>query len=210
RSPLSLHDALPILDRRLRLDRDRNMPRSVRAPPSLRQRAERNLALARERRNRDTAAVRVVNRAMHVPVHQNLNSLEIPGERRTSPKHALPRRMDQTRISLSIQTSRGRGDRATHRTRRISAVRLLPQRDRQIPVRVINRHPMIVQRRIRELRHRLQMAEAATIVRELPCETAQVRGVRGGHYRAPYTFTTVKAAVDKSSRGRVISITRTI
>src|SRR5699024_983119 len=131
-------------------------------------------------------------------------------ERRSRPKHALPRRMDQTRVSLSIQASRGRGDRATHRTRRISAVRLLPQSDRQIPVRVINRHPVIVQRRMRELRDGLQVLQAAAIVRELPCETAQVRGVRGGHYRAPYTFTTVKAAVEKSSRGRVISITRTI
>src|SRR5699024_8568974 len=85
--PLGVLDAAPCLvklNRCFRLDRDRNMPRSVRAPPSLRQRAERNLTLARERRNRDTAAIRVVNRAMHVPVHQNLNSLEIPGERRTS------------------------------------------------------------------------------------------------------------------------------
>src|SRR5699024_11462018 len=51
---LSLVDAAPRLvklDRRLRLDRDCHMPRSVRAPPSLRQRAERNLTLARDRKS---------------------------------------------------------------------------------------------------------------------------------------------------------------
>src|SRR5699024_10550396 len=44
------------LNRHPRLDRGRNMPRSVRAATRLRQRADRTLRLTRERRNPDAAA----------------------------------------------------------------------------------------------------------------------------------------------------------
>src|SRR5699024_4924399 len=158
---------------------DRNMPRSVRAPPSLRQRAERNLTLARERRNRDTAAVRVVNRAVHVPVHQNLNSLEIHRLRGTSPEHALPRCADHARVALSLDASRLRRDRTPNRGSAPCAVRLLPDRHRQVPIPIIDREKAVINGRVSKLRSPLYPLQATVDIDNL---TGKLTSLRVSHY----------------------------
>ena len=166
-----------------RLDRHLRVPHRCRYDASLGERSERHRTDARQSGNRHRAALRVVDPRVHGTVHKHFDGLEIHRLRGTSPEHALPRCADHARVALSLHASRLRRDRTPHRGSTPCAVRLLPNRHRQVAVSVIDRHAVIVQRRMRELRNRLQMAEAATIVRELPCETAQVRGVRGRHYR---------------------------